>query len=333
MSGMVCACVACVCCVRGTCNSVPAGPLRAEQESSLCLPQPPIPIPEPVHPFRPCLAGGLWCCCWTSCPGCRTGIASTAWCRPSSRCSCPPSPSPRTPSRARSRRSKSSSPRSAGIRVWEGSGEWEAWRAWEEGRAEEALRARPATLPRQPTPVKIRAKTSAEDMDVWLDGLTGLGELDAHGGVLLRAILEVGSKSYTHMLTLLERYAGPLSVRAKAAGKQVRRGGETCACGLGPGRGRRDACDRHVSGSGDDVCESPAERNRSSFPCLPLGTEGLAYPCASVHEAPRHAPRPQGRRWFQPVAWFGGSAPWPNPSPQPDPNPFPRPAPGGRRRR
>ncbi|KAL6777050.1 CBP80 [Auxenochlorella protothecoides x Auxenochlorella symbiontica] len=69
---------------------------------------------------------------------------------------------------------------------------------------------------------KVRAKTSAEDLDVWLESISETSELSAFDlcNLLVRVILDAGSKSYTHMLTLLERYTGPLVVRVTALGRQ-----------------------------------------------------------------------------------------------------------------
>lgn len=74
-----------------------------------------------------------------------------------------------------------------------------------------------------------RAKTPAPDMQAWLEGDEGQGvPLPARLGGVLRGLLATGSKSFTHMIVLLERYHGMLSSLAKDAGDEVRTAVERC---------------------------------------------------------------------------------------------------------
>lgn len=68
-----------------------------------------------------------------------------------------------------------------------------------------------------------RAKTPAPDMQAWLEGeATAEVPPPQRLGAVLRGLLMTGSKSFTHMIVLLERYHGVLSPLAKMAGADVR---------------------------------------------------------------------------------------------------------------
>ena len=70
---------------------------------------------------------------------------------------------------------------------------------------------------------QVRAKTPAEEMDQFLQELSGKHPDEDVTKVFLKTLLVTGSKSFTHMLTLLERYIGPLSERLRQGGLQVRK--------------------------------------------------------------------------------------------------------------
>lgn len=68
-----------------------------------------------------------------------------------------------------------------------------------------------------------RAKTPAPDMQAWLGGdAAAQVPLPQRLGALLRGLLTTGSKSFTHMIVLLERYHSVLCLLAGEAGDEVR---------------------------------------------------------------------------------------------------------------
>jgi nuclear cap-binding protein subunit 1 len=72
---------------------------------------------------------------------------------------------------------------------------------------------------------QVRHKLGAEGVLAWADEQGLAGELGgpAHvAAMALRALLVAGAKSFTHMITALERYHGLLAGLLAAAGPAVR---------------------------------------------------------------------------------------------------------------
>lgn len=74
---------------------------------------------------------------------------------------------------------------------------------------------------------RVRSKATPEELDSWQAEEDLAGRLGGALGVLrcwARCLLVAGAKSYTHMVTALERYYGPLKNAVDAAGLEVSEG-------------------------------------------------------------------------------------------------------------
>ncbi len=78
----------------------------------------------------------------------------------------------------------------------------------------------------------VRDKMPAPDLHAWLNE-HGVPRVGSPTGVLrglVRALLTAGSKSFTHMVVVVERYHAVLVAAAQEAGDEVCMWGMKCAC-------------------------------------------------------------------------------------------------------